>query len=428
MLDQPILSFKNINSGTSSGDGMNSSHLAGQESAAVPSVTDTENALNNHKFAEVLKQTQAKIDSTDIDKVVTSFEQAIPELIIQDLPQSIDIPLLPVVEGAIDPSVNNESQLTPSMVNIDLTTTVVEEDINSDKHQALLAQNNLPLTEDNLTPVSDGLIGITALKPLEVTNSEARPAPLLPLPINDNKQPLLQTTVPMVEEQLPIITPKLNTGINELVVPATPVQNTLLKTANLEPKLGTVVTESGLNSEEPSFDTELLKSLGLGPQLQTAGQTATASSTSAATNSQLTVTIPFQQAQWGSAVAEKVMWLSSHGIQEAEIQLDPPELGPLQVKVSVENDKANVSFVVQHSHVKEALEQTVARLREMFEAEGIDLVNVDVSDQSEQQQQDEALAEGRADDKDFVDNQHQHEDEALKTSWVQTNNGIDAYV
>jgi len=337
MLDQPILSFKNINAGTSSGDGMNSSHLAGQESAAVPSATDTENAPNNHKFAEVLKQTQAKIEGPDIDKLINSNEQLIPELIGQDLPQSIDIPLLPVVpvvKGVIDSPVNNEPQPALSMVDIDLTPTVVEEDINTDTPQALLAQNNLPLTEDNLTPVNDGLIGITALKPVEVTNSEARPAPLLPLPINDNKQPLLQTTVPMVEEQLPTITPKINTGINELVVPATPVQNTLLKTASLETKLGTVVMESGLNSEEPSFDAELLKSLGLGPQLQTTGQTATASSTSAATNSQLTVTIPFQQAQWGSAVAEKVMWLSSHGLQEAEIQLDPPELGPLQVKVN----------------------------------------------------------------------------------------------
>jgi len=38
--------------------------------------------------------------------------------------------------------------------------------------------------------------------------------------------------------------------------------------------------------------------------------------------------------------------------------IDPPELGPLQVKISVENDQAHVSFVVQNAQVKEALEQT----------------------------------------------------------------------
>ncbi len=99
---------------------------------------------------------------------------------------------------------------------------------------------------------------------------------------------------------------------------------------------------------------------------------------------QLSVVIPFQQAQWGQAVAERVMWMSSKGIQEAEIHLDPPELGPLQVKVSMANEQAHVSFVVQHSSVREALDQNAMRLREMFDAEGIDLVDVDVSDQSEQ--------------------------------------------
>jgi len=100
---------------------------------------------------------------------------------------------------------------------------------------------------------------------------------------------------------------------------------------------------------------------------------------------QLSLTIPFQQSQWGQAVAERVMWMSSQGIQEAEIYLDPPELGPLQVKVSVANEQAHVSFVVQHGSVREALDQNAMRLREMFEAEGINLADVDVSDQSQQE-------------------------------------------
>lgn len=105
---------------------------------------------------------------------------------------------------------------------------------------------------------------------------------------------------------------------------------------------------------------------------------------------QMSMAIPFQQAQWGQAVAERVMWMSSQGVQEAEIHLDPPELGPLQVKVSVANDQAHVSFVVQHGSVREALDQNAMRLREMFEAEGINLADVDVSDQSEQQTEGEA--------------------------------------
>ncbi|MGH1485039.1 MAG: flagellar hook-length control protein FliK [Cellvibrionaceae bacterium] len=112
--------------------------------------------------------------------------------------------------------------------------------------------------------------------------------------------------------------------------------------------------------------------------------------TSPIDKSQLSVTIPFQQAQWSEAVAERVMWMSAKGIQEAEIQLDPPELGPLQVKVSVTNEQTQVSFVVQNASVRDALDQSAMRLREMFEAEGLNLTDVDVSDQSQQQAEDES--------------------------------------
>lgn len=106
---------------------------------------------------------------------------------------------------------------------------------------------------------------------------------------------------------------------------------------------------------------------------------------------QLSVSTPVQQPQWGEAVAEKVMWMSAKGIKEADIQLDPPELGPLSVKVSVSQEQAHVSFTVQHASVREALDQHAMRLREMFEQEGINLADVDVSDhsQSDQQEQDD---------------------------------------
>ncbi len=100
---------------------------------------------------------------------------------------------------------------------------------------------------------------------------------------------------------------------------------------------------------------------------------------------QLAIGTPFQQAQWGEAVTERVMWLSSQGLQEAEIHLNPAELGPMQVKVSVANEQAHVSFVVSNTSVREALDQNAIRLREMFDGEGINLVDVDVSDQSQQQ-------------------------------------------
>jgi len=88
-----------------------------------------------------------------------------------------------------------------------------------------------------------------------------------------------------------------------------------------------------------------------------------------------------QQPQWGSAVAEKVLWMAAQNLKSAEIHLDPPELGPLMVKVTVSQDQASITFASQQVAVREALDQTAFRLREQFDEQGLNLVNVDVSDQ-----------------------------------------------
>lgn len=91
--------------------------------------------------------------------------------------------------------------------------------------------------------------------------------------------------------------------------------------------------------------------------------------------------------QWSQAVGDKVLWLAAQNVSAAEIRLDPPELGPMQVKVSVNQDQASVTFISPHPAVREALDQQLNRLREMFSEQGLNLVNVDVSDKSFAQQE-----------------------------------------
>ncbi|ODS22996.1 hypothetical protein AB835_11170 [Candidatus Endobugula sertula] len=138
----------------------------------------------------------------------------------------------------------------------------------------------------------------------------------------------------------------------------------------------------------------------------------------------LSIPTSFQQAQWGEAVAEKVMWMSAKGVKEADIQLDPPELGPLIVKVSVSQDQAQVSFSVQHASVREALDQSVMRLREMFADEDINLVDVDVSDHSQSQE--------KNGESDMVEDEIVSIDEQLAETPLQSTPGqyhlIDSYV
>lgn len=98
----------------------------------------------------------------------------------------------------------------------------------------------------------------------------------------------------------------------------------------------------------------------------------------------------FTSPRWGEAVTEKVMWMSARGLKEATIQLDPPELGQMTIKIGVQQDQAQVSFTVQNASVREALDSNALRLREMFAEDGLNLADVDVSDQSQSQEEEAA--------------------------------------
>ena len=91
--------------------------------------------------------------------------------------------------------------------------------------------------------------------------------------------------------------------------------------------------------------------------------------------------------QWGQAVSERVMWSANQKVQTASIQLDPPELGSLQVKLNISHDQVSVSFTSPHAHVRDALEQSLPRLREMMAEQWLNLGESSVNDQSSSQDQ-----------------------------------------
>jgi flagellar hook-length control protein FliK len=97
---------------------------------------------------------------------------------------------------------------------------------------------------------------------------------------------------------------------------------------------------------------------------------------------------PFGQADWDQALGERIQWLASQKVQGAQVKLNPANLGPMEVRIQMQNDQASIQFTSHHALVREALEAALPRLRDMFEASGVQLVNVDVSSgQSFAQQQ-----------------------------------------
>lgn len=103
---------------------------------------------------------------------------------------------------------------------------------------------------------------------------------------------------------------------------------------------------------------------------------------------------PFSLAQqqllspnWGRAMGERAIMMAQHGPRTAQIQLDPPELGAMQIRIHMQGgDQVSVSFTSPNPMVREALEQQMPRLREMFAEQGLNLQDSSVADQSSQQQ------------------------------------------
>jgi flagellar hook-length control protein FliK len=100
-----------------------------------------------------------------------------------------------------------------------------------------------------------------------------------------------------------------------------------------------------------------------------------------------TVSLPVGSSGWSDAVVDKVMWFSANQLSNAEIKLNPPDLGPLQVRISTQQDQASVVFSSPHAAVREALDQALPRLRDMLGGQGIQLSDASVGGQNASRQQ-----------------------------------------
>ncbi|HCG5554661.1 TPA: flagellar hook-length control protein FliK [Vibrio parahaemolyticus] len=86
-------------------------------------------------------------------------------------------------------------------------------------------------------------------------------------------------------------------------------------------------------------------------------------------------------------VAEKVQMMMSKNLKNLDIRLDPPELGRMQIRMTMNNDLANVHFTVTNPQARDIIEQTLPRLREMLAQQGMQLADSSVQQQSSGQQQ-----------------------------------------
>lgn len=92
---------------------------------------------------------------------------------------------------------------------------------------------------------------------------------------------------------------------------------------------------------------------------------------------------PLRHPEWSDELGQRIRWALGNQIQSAELKINPPQLGPLEIRVSVDADRQmNVTLSSQHALVRESLQDSLPRLRDLMSEQGFGAVNVDVSQHS----------------------------------------------
>ena len=82
------------------------------------------------------------------------------------------------------------------------------------------------------------------------------------------------------------------------------------------------------------------------------------------------------------AIGARLGWLADQKIGHAHIRLSPDDMGPVDVRLQLNGDKVHASFSSPHVDVRQALESSLPRLRELLGEQGFQLAHADVGHQS----------------------------------------------
>jgi flagellar hook-length control protein FliK len=108
--------------------------------------------------------------------------------------------------------------------------------------------------------------------------------------------------------------------------------------------------------------------------------------------------------EWSENFSRNIALMTMSRNNLAEIRMDPPDLGAIQVKISHTGTETNLQFQVSHNDTRQAIEASIQRLKESMAEQGFTNVNVDIQhgEQSEnkQQQQNASLAKSNSSDLD----------------------------
>ncbi|MEW6444895.1 MAG: flagellar hook-length control protein FliK [Pseudomonadota bacterium] len=88
--------------------------------------------------------------------------------------------------------------------------------------------------------------------------------------------------------------------------------------------------------------------------------------------------------EFGEAVGQRVMLMVGREMQGARIELNPVDLGPMEINLQLRGNEATIHFAAAHAMTREAIEAALPRLRDLLAEQGYTQVNVNVGQQQGQ--------------------------------------------
>jgi flagellar hook-length control protein FliK len=122
--------------------------------------------------------------------------------------------------------------------------------------------------------------------------------------------------------------------------------------------------------------------LTLAPSASASSSATQATPTPTAATTTTTIPLPLNHPQWQEAFASRVAWQVKDGLQQVNVAINPPELGPIEVRMSLQDDKVSAQFVTAHHAVRQVIEDAMPRLREMLSQSGLNLSDASVFQQA----------------------------------------------
>jgi flagellar hook-length control protein FliK len=140
---------------------------------------------------------------------------------------------------------------------------------------------------------------------------------------------------------------------------------------------------------EAKAEGDPLASLLSGGALKGASFGQTLSEATQVRHESATLPTPVNSPDFAQALAEKVsMWVSSartDGSMTAELHLNPAEMGPINVKIALDGQTAQVDFAAAALETRQAIEASLSMLHSALGDVGLNMTGGDVSSQTSQQ-------------------------------------------